>query len=159
MLEPISLGQGRTHCPGLAADERGVVMGRQLALLFADIARAVGFFRSYSREVNLYEILASLKIVELQSERGGREIMVRFDAGGSYGADRAAQAARMHKGRAFTGTERHFLPYRDRRSPLGYDLGGAEEVVSDPKDLTLYTDAGPDRRTLGRSIALKDLIL
>src|SRR5690606_23885226 len=52
MLEPISLGQGRTHCPGLAADERGVVMGRHLALFFPDIARAVGFFRSYSREVN-----------------------------------------------------------------------------------------------------------
>ena len=52
MLEPISLGQGRTHCPGLAADERGVVMGRNLALFFPDIARAVGFFRSYSRDVN-----------------------------------------------------------------------------------------------------------
>ena len=53
MLEPISLGQGRTHCPGLAADERSVVMGRRLAMFFPDIARAVGFFRSYSREVNL----------------------------------------------------------------------------------------------------------
>ena len=77
MLEPISLGQGRTHCPGLAADERGVVMGRRLALFFADIARAVGFFRSYSREVNLDEILASLEIREavrgLSSQMSPRE--------------------------------------------------------------------------------------
>lgn len=159
MLEPISLGQGRTHCPGLAADERGVVMGRRLALFFPDIARAVGFFRSYSREVNLDEILATLEIKEAISERGGREIMVFFDVAGSYAADRAAQAARMHKGRAFTGTEQHYVPYRDRRSPLGYDLGGSEELVPNPTDIVLYTDGGPDRRTFGRSIALKDLVL
>ena len=89
MLEPISLGQGRTHCPGLAADERGVVMGRRLALFFPDVARAVGFFRSYSREVTLDEILASLQIQEAVSERGGREIMVRFEVAGSFAADRA----------------------------------------------------------------------
>lgn len=159
MLEPISLGQGRTHCPGLAADERGVVMGRHLALFFPDIARAVGFFRSYSREVNLDEILATLEIKEVVSERGGREIMVFFDVSGSYAADRAAQAARMHKGRAFTGTEQHYVPYRDRRSPLGYDLGGSEELVPDPSDIVLYTDGGPDRRSFGRSIALRDLVL
>jgi hypothetical protein len=159
MLEPISLGQGRTHCPGLAADERGVVMGRRLALFFADIARAVGFFRSYSREVNLDEILASLEIREAVSERGGREIMIRFEVGGSYPADRAAQAARMHRGRAFTGTERHYILYRDRKSPLGYDLGGPEEVVQDPGDLVLYGEAGPDRRKLAREINIRDLVL
>ena len=124
MLEPIALGQGRTHCPGLAADERGVVMGRRVALLFPDVARAVGFFSSYSREVALDEILASLDIREATSERGGREIAVTFEVAGSFVADRAAQSARMHKGRAFTGTEQHYVPYRDRKSPLGYDLGG-----------------------------------
>lgn len=159
MLEPVSLGQGRTHCPGLAADERGVVMGRRIALFFSDVARAVGFFRSYSREVTLDEMLASLEIAEAVSERGGREIMVRFEVAGSYAADRAAQAARMHKGRVFTGTEQHYVAYRDRRSPLGYDLGGPEEVVPDPGDLVLYSEAGPDRRRLGRSLAFKNLVL
>lgn len=159
MLEPISLGQGRTHCPGLAADERGVVMGRHLALFFPDIARAVGFFRSYSREVNLDEILASLEIQEAVSERGGRELMVYFNVAGSYAADRAAQAARMHKGRVFTGTEQHYVPYRDRRSPLGYDLGGPEELVANPGDLVLYAEGGPDRRSFGRAIQLRDLVL
>lgn len=134
-------------------------MGRHLALFFPDIARAVGFFRSYSREVNLDEILSSLEIKEAVSERGGREIMTFFGVSGSYAADRAAQAARMHKGRAFTGTEQHYVPYRDRRSPLGYDLGGAEELVPNPSDLVLYTDGEPDRRTFGRSIALTDLVL
>jgi hypothetical protein len=159
MLEPISLGQGRTNTPGLAADERGVVMGRTLALFFADVSRAVGFFRSYSREVNLDEILPSLHIQEAISERGGREIMVTFEVAGSYAADRAGQAARMHKGRAFTGTDRHYVPYRDRRSPLGYDLASPDKVLADPGDLTLYGEAGPDRRSLGREIMLRDLVL
>src|SRR5688572_32943147 len=131
MLEPISLGQARTHCPGLAADERGVVMGRRIALFSPDVARAVGFFRSYSREVSLDEVLSSLEIKEAISERGGRELMVIFEITNSYAGDRAAQSARMHKGRAFTGTDAHFVPYRDRRSPLGYDLGGPEDLVAD----------------------------
>jgi len=159
MLEPITLGQGRTHTPGLAADERGVVMGRRLALFFGDIARTVGFFRSYSREVALDEVLPSLEIVEAKNARGGREIMVRFEVGGSYAADRAAQAGRMHKGRVFTGTDGHFVPYRDRRSPLGYDLASADEVVAEPGDIVLYGEAGPDPRTLARRIALRDLLL
>lgn len=159
MLEQITLGQGRTHCPGLAADERGVVMGRRLALFFPDVARAVGFFRSYSREVSLDEILSSLDIKEAISERGGRELCVMFDIAGSYAADRAAQAARMHKGRPFSGTEAHFVPYRDRRSPLGWDLGGPEDLVADPGDIVLYGEAGADRRRFGRVIKLADMVL
>ncbi len=158
-LEPVSLGQGRTHCPGLAADERGVVMGRRLAVFFPDVARAVGFFRAYSREVSLDEMLATLEIREAQSERGARETMVRFDVQGSYAADRAAQAARQHRGRAFTGTDQHFVPYRDRRSPLGYDLAGPGDVLAGTGELVLYGQAGADRRRLGRSIALRDLVL
>lgn len=162
-LEPVSLGQGRTHCPGLSADERGVVMGRRLALFFPDVARAVGFFRAYSREVSLDEILASLEIQETVSERGGREMMVRFEVQGSFAADRAAQGARLHRGRAFTGTEQHFVPFRDRKSPLGFDLSGPEDLVGDAVDpatsLVLYGEAGADRRKLGRKIQLKDLIL
>lgn len=158
-LEPVSLGQGRTHCPGLSADERGVVMGRRLAIFFPDVSRAVGFFRAYSREVSLDEMLASLEILEAISERGGREMMVRFEVQGSYAADRAAQAGRLHRGRSFTGTEQHFVPFRDRKSPLGYDLSGPEDLVTDATALVLYGEAGADRRTLGRAIQLKDLIL
>jgi hypothetical protein len=158
-LEPVSLGQGRTHCPGLSADERGVILGRRIALFFPDVARTVGFFRAYSREVSLDEILASLEIREAASERGGREMMVRFEVQGSYAGDRAAQAARLHRGRAFTGTQQHFVPFRDKKSPLGYDLGGANDVVADAGDLVLYGEAGADRRRLGRALQLRDLIL
>jgi hypothetical protein len=158
-LEPVSLGQGRTHCPGLAADERGVMMGRRLALFFPDVARAVGFFRAYSREVSLDEVMSTLVIQEAISERGGREMMVRFEVQGSYAADRAAQAGRLHRGRAFTGTEQHFVPFRDRKSPLGYDLSGPEDLLTQDVPLVLYGEAGADRRQLGRTILLKDLIL
>ncbi|MFZ9886616.1 MAG: hypothetical protein ACO3JL_03845 [Myxococcota bacterium] len=158
MLEPITLGQGRTHCPGLAADERGVVMGRSLMLLFGDIERVVGFLRSYSREASLDEVAPTLRIEETTSERGGREVMMLFSISGSYAADRAAAAARMHKGRVFTGSEPHFVPYRDRRSPLGYDVGDMETLVSDPVDFVLYGDAGADRRRKGRALQLKELL-
>ena len=159
MLEPIRLGQGRTHCPGLAADERGVVMGRELALFFPDIGRAVGFFRSFTRESALDDLLASLSIAESTSTLGGREVMVRFEVNGSYAADRAAQAARMHKGRVFTGSGKHLISYRDRRSPLGYDLASAETHDVQASDLVLYSDTGADARTLGRKFPLRDMIL
>ena len=159
MLEPIRLGQGRTHCPGLAADERGVVMGRELALFFPDIGRAVGFFRSFTRESALDDLLASLAIAESTSNLGGREIMVRFEVNGSYAADRAAQAARMHKGRVFTGSGKHLISYRDRRSPLGYDLASPEIHDVSASDFVLYGDTGADTRTLGRKFPLRDLIL
>lgn len=158
MLEPISLGQGRTHCPGLAADERGVVMGRSLMLLFGDIERVVGFLRSFSREASIDEVAPTLRIEETTSERGGREVMMLFSVSGSYAADRAAAAARMHKGRVFTGSEPHFVPYRDRRSPLGYDVANMETLVTDPGDVVLYGDAGADRRKRGRSLQLKELL-
>ena len=134
-------------------------MGRRLALFFPDVSRAVGFFRAYSREVSLDEVMSSLVIMESISERGGREVMVRFEVQGSYAADRAAQSARLHRGRIFTGTEQHYVPYRDRRSPLGYDLTGPEDLAADALDMVLYGEAGPDRRQLGRSIQLKDLVL
>lgn len=135
------------------------MMGRRVALFFPDVARAVGFFRAYSREVSLDEVLAALEIQETVSERGGREMMVRFEVQGSFAADRAAQAARLHRGRPFTGTEQHYVPFRDRKSPLGYDLAGPEDLDTSNVELVLYGEAGADRRKLGRKIQLRDLIL
>jgi hypothetical protein len=90
-------------------------------------------------------------------------MMVRFETQGSFAADRAAQAARLHRGRAFTGTELHFVPFRDRKSPLGFDLSDPKDLVADVVDagaaLVLYGEAGADRRRLGRKIQLRDLIL
>jgi FtsH ternary system domain X7 len=157
-LEPISLGQGRTHCPGLVADERGVVMGRRLALCFPNVARVIGFFRSFSREASIDELLSSLEIVETKAERGATELMVRFEVATSYAADKAAAVARQHRARVFTGTEHHHVPYRDKRSPLGFDVD-ADSLVVEPAALVLYTDAGPDVRAIGRTYALKTLLL
>ena len=159
MLEPISLGQARTHCPGLAADERGVVMGRSLALFFIDLPRTVSFFRSFSRELSLDEIYSSLEIKQVKGETGGQEIMVRFDVAGSNQADRAAQAARMHKGRVFTGTTVHFVPYRDKQSPMGYDLATTEELVREEKELVLYTSTAAELRKMTRVFKLREIIL
>jgi hypothetical protein len=134
-------------------------MGKRLALFFPDLGRAVGFFRTYSREVSIDELLANLEIKETESRKGGRETLVRFEVTGSFSADRAAQAARMHQGRVFTGTRQHYVPYRDRGSPLGYDVASSEDLHGEPADLVLYGEAGPDVRNLGREIQFTDLIL
>jgi hypothetical protein len=157
-LEPISLGQGRTHCPGLVADERGVVMGRRLALCFPDVARVIGFFRSYSRDASIDEMLSSLEIVEIKAQRGASELMVRFEVASSYAADKAAAIGRQHRARVFTGTEHHHVPYRDKRSPLGFDVDAAS-LVLESAALVLYTDAGADVRSFGRTYGLKSLLL
>src|SRR5262249_11840178 len=40
----------------------------------------------------------------------------------SYASDRAARLARLVGGAIYTGTAKHFVKYRDDRSPYGYDV-------------------------------------
>jgi hypothetical protein len=158
-LEPISLGQGRTNCPGLVADERGVVMGRRLALLFPTVAQVVGFFRSYSREASIDELAGSLEIVDVTSPVGAQEAMVRFEVPSSYAADKAASMGRQHRGRVFTGTEAHYVPYRDKRAPLGYDVSNVDALRQHATSLILHTDAGADPRSIIRTHSLPRMLL
>ena len=155
MLEVVTLGQARFNCPGVAADERGVAMGRRILCLFADLQRALGFIRALSRAGALKDVLGTLELEEVTAPSGLREVAASFDVAGSYQADGAAAAARAQAGVVYTGTVRHFLPYRDSSRPLGMDVQDASLLSTQEKGYALYQDAGLDRRVPGQRLDVR----
>jgi len=138
MLERVALNQTRFHAPGLAPDGRGVALGPKLALLFASLDRLVGFFRIYSEQASLDDVLPSLHIHRVRTPVAAHELLVVLAVDSSYAADRAARVARLLGGLCFTGAGKHFVQYRDESSPLGYDVA---EVTQQSGDFVLYGDA------------------
>jgi len=120
-LEHVAQGQTRFFTPGVAPDPRGILLGRFLVMTFATLEGAVSWFRLYSSEAALDELLANLTIIKAKTALGGREIVVQIPAVSSYAADRAARLARLVGAGVYTGTAKHFVKYRDDRSPYGYD--------------------------------------
>ncbi len=134
MLERVALGQSRFMTPGVAPDPRGVLLGRYGVLLFATLEGLVSWFRLYSAESSLDELLPEMEIAQLRTALGSREMFVRIPATSSYAMDRAARCARLVGGSTYTGTSKHFVKYRDDRSPYGYD---AVEIHALPRDAYL----------------------
>lgn len=120
-LEHVAQGQTRFFTPGVAPDPRGILLGRYCVMTFATLEGAVSWFRLYSSEASLDELLANLTITKCRTALGGREIVVQIPAVSSYAADRSARLARLVGGAIYTGTSKHFVKYRDDRSPYGYD--------------------------------------
>ncbi|MGE0397933.1 MAG: hypothetical protein AB7T06_14635 [Kofleriaceae bacterium] len=120
-LEHVAQGQTRFFTPGVAPDPRGILLGRFIVMTFATLEGAVSWFRLYSSEASLDELLANLTITKCKTALGGREIVVQVPAVSSYAADRAARLCRLVGGGVYTGTAKHFVKYRDDRSPYGYD--------------------------------------
>jgi hypothetical protein len=138
MLTPVGLGQTRLVLPGLTADGRGVVAGRELGARFGTMDRVVWFFRLLSGERPPDEIWLGLRIMHMRSSLGLRELLVIMPNPGQA-ADVVARAARGAGGQCFTGSGRHYVQYRDTRAPFGYDV----TVPSDqPADVTLYASDG-----------------
>ncbi|MDQ3336427.1 MAG: hypothetical protein M4D80_14765 [Myxococcota bacterium] len=120
-LEHVAQGQTRFFTPGVAPDPRGILLGRFCVMTFATLEGAVSWFRLYSSEASLDELLPNLTIQKCRTALGGREIVTQIPAVSSYAADRAARLARLVGGAIYTGTAKHFVKYRDDRSPYGYD--------------------------------------
>jgi hypothetical protein len=120
-LEHVAQGQTRFFTPGVSPDPRGILLGRLCLMTFATLEGAVSWFRLYSSEASLDELLAALSIVKCRTALGSREIVVQIPAVSSYAADRAARLCRLVGGAMYTGTAKHFVKYRDDRSPYGYD--------------------------------------
>ncbi len=120
-LEHVAQGQTRFFTPGVAPDPRGILLGRFVVMTFATLEGAVSWFRLYSSEASLDELLSNLTITKCKTALGGREIVVQIPAVSSYAADRAARLSRLVGGGVYTGTAKHFVKYRDDRSPYGYD--------------------------------------
>ncbi|HEY0189980.1 MAG TPA: hypothetical protein VGC42_02585 [Kofleriaceae bacterium] len=120
-LEHVAQGQTRFFTPGVAPDPRGILLGRYCLMTFPTLEGAVSWFRLYSSEAALDELLAHLTITKCKTVLGSREIVVQIPAVSSYAADRAARLCRLVGGAIYTGTAKHFVKYRDDRSPYGYD--------------------------------------
>ena len=121
-LEHVAQGQTRFFTPGVAPDPRGILLGRYVVMTFATLEGAVSWFRLYSSEASLDELLANVTIMKCKTALGGREIVVQIPAVTSYAADRAARLCRLVGGAVYTGTAKHFVKYRDDRSPYGLSL-------------------------------------
>ncbi len=121
-LEHVAQGQTRFFTPGVAPDPRGILLGRFCLMTFATLEGAVSWFRLYSSEASLDELLPSLLIIKGKTALGSREIVIQIPAVSSYAADRAARLCRLVGGAIYTGTAKHFVKYRDDRSPYGYDV-------------------------------------
>jgi hypothetical protein len=137
MLEPVALNQTRFNTPGVSPDNRGVILGKQGALLFASVDRLVGFFRVFCDESSMDDLLPKLKIHQVRTPLMAREFLVLFTASSSYLVDRCARIASMMGGLTFTGSGKHFVKYRDASSPLGYDVAA---LHSETADFVLYAD-------------------
>src|SRR4051812_5638027 len=122
MLEHVALHQTRFNTPGVAPDTRGILLGKQGAVLFASVDKLVGFFRILSEEAPLDDLLPTLKLLQVRTPLGSREFLILFHAASSYLVDRAARIATLLGGLTFTGSGKHFVKYRDEASPLGYDV-------------------------------------
>ena len=125
MLERVAQGQTRFNTPGISVDGRGVALGRLGALWFPSLDGVVGWLRVYSAEAGLEDLLAELSILRVRDQLKGRAFLVLAPAATSYVLDRAARCARLWGGAAYTGTAKHFVKYRDDRSPYGWDVASA----------------------------------
>ena len=121
MLEHVAQGQTRFFTPGVAPDPRGILLGRLCVMTFATLEGAVSWLRLYSSEASLDELMSQLTITKARTALGSREIIIQIPAISSYAADRAARLSRLVGGAIYTGTAKHFVKYRDDRSPFGYD--------------------------------------
>ncbi|MBA3542185.1 MAG: hypothetical protein H0T79_21400, partial [Deltaproteobacteria bacterium] len=120
-LEHVAQGQTRFFTPGVAPDPRGILLGRFCLMTFPTLEGGVSWLRLYSSEASLDELMANLTITKCRTALGSREIIIQIPAVSSYAADRAARLCRLVGGAIYTGTAKHYVKYRDDRSPYGYD--------------------------------------
>ncbi len=137
MLDHVAANQTRFVAPGLTPDPRGVAIGRYCVVLLPSLDRVVGLFRGLSERTSLDDLLASLKIIQVKTPLQSQEFLVQLPAQSSFAADTLAQVANLMGGLTFTGSSKHFVKYRDTRSPLGYDV---DSLHSGAGDVVLYAD-------------------
>jgi hypothetical protein len=120
-LEHVASGQMRFYTPGISPDPRGIALGRLALMTFPSLEGAVSWLRMYSAEASLDELISGMSISKVRTQLGSREVVIQIPAVSSYTCDRAARLARMVGGAIYTGSAKHFVKYRDDKSPYGYD--------------------------------------
>jgi hypothetical protein len=135
MLAHVTANQTRFVAPGLSPDSRGIALGRFGVVLLPSLDRVVSFFRALSRKMSLDDVSSSLKIIHVRSPLQSREFIVQLQVINSHNADSLAAVAALLGGLTFTGSAKHFVKYRDNRSPMGYDV---DRLHAGDGDFILY---------------------
>jgi hypothetical protein len=156
MLDRVAMHQTRLRLPGLGIDAKGVVLGGRGLVLLASLERLVAFLSLLTSEKSLGEMVGSLRIEQLCSKLGTRELAVSFAVHNSEALDPIAEVARIALGHTFTGTSRHFVQFRDAAAPFGYDTS---EVIASDADYVLYHSMFTQLYARERSIELSSLLL
>ena len=158
MLQRVGIGQVRFNVPGLTADPRGVVTGRQMVLRFSALERLISFLRLWSGEQSMDDFQPGLRLVQVRTAGGSREALVVVPVTSLPLIDAAARAARTAGGQCFIGAGKHFVQYRDSRAPLGYDSASLE-VAEDATDFFLYSEDHTQAYAIVGDLPLDKLLL
>lgn len=154
-LEPVALQHAGFRIPGLSQDGRGVVVGSEAVLFVPGLERLVGSLRILSEEPSLVDLLPTLRLEEVKNPLGARGYLLRFRSSDSRTLDRCARAAALSRGSLCVGADRHFVLYRDRRAPLGYDVA---ELSGESGDYLLYTPSATQTYTRVAELPLPRLL-
>jgi hypothetical protein len=160
-LERIALHQTRLRLPGLALDPSGVALGSKGLVLLPTPERLVAFLAIYTRERSFADLLASpsdrVEILVVRSALGTREIVVVLPAVSTTLLDVVADVARLAGGSVFTGSGRHWVQYRDRSAPFGYDVIELLRV-DDAMDFALHHSAFTQAYAREREVDLATMV-
>ena len=156
MLDRVALHQTRLRTPGISLDAKGVALGAKGLVLLPSLDRLVGFLALYTSTAPLSDILGSLSIDIVRSKLGNREVTISFAAEGSDRMDRIAGLARLSGGYTFTGTNRHFVQYRDASAPFGFDV---REIAPTDSPIALYHTQFSQHYDFEKKIELASLLL
>lgn len=130
-------------------------MSTHAALLLLGLDKVVSLLRLLSEEQLLTDVLPSLRIEQVRNDLQAQAYFLWFQCADSQQLDRYARAGRLTGATLLVGAGQHFVAYRDRRSPLGYDA-----QVAAPRSVTflLYTDAGAQAFARVRELQLTTLL-
>jgi len=156
MLERVAMHQTRLRVPGLGIDAKGVVLGSRGLVLLASLERLVAFLSLYTSERSLADLISGLRVEVVRSKMNTREVVLSFSAQNSEFLDRIAEVARLALGHTFTGSERHFVQFRDASAPFGFD---SSEVIASDADFVLYHSLYTQAYARERLIDLPRLLL
>lgn len=156
MLVPVAQHQTRFVIPGISVDARGVAAGRTAVVVLPSLDRVVGALRTLTAQIDLEELYGRLEVHRVRSSLGSIEFALRFPAGDVHLLDRIGQVASLYGGELLTGEGRHFARYRDRQSPLGYDV---EQLAETDADLVFYGRIAEGSYRIDETIPLRSLVL
>ena len=156
MLEHVTANQTRFVAPGLSPDARGIALGRFVVVLLPSLDRVVGLFRGISERGSLDDVLAALKIHQVKTPLQSREFVVQVPVSTSHAADGLAAVAALMGGLTYTGSAKHFVRYRDGRSPLGYDV---DSLHAGQGDFILYDTEFVQAYAREREVPFAQLLL